>query len=189
MVSIRYGEPIASTDQMTWYVPTSSVDPERAVALLNLMYTDSEVSNLVINGIEGEDYVIKDKANGVAGYPDGIDGSTATYSRMAWAWPNLQISYIWEGQDLNILDQYKEFNTNAKQKTSHGFTFDTKNVMNEIAACTNIYQKYVPVMYAGSMAPETVLEQLNNEMKRAGLDTIIKEKQSQVDAWLAKKNQ
>jgi ABC-type sugar transport system, periplasmic component len=188
MVSIRYGEPMSSSDQMTWYVPTSSVDPERAVALLNLMYTDSEVSNLVINGIEGKHYVMKDKEKGVAGYPDGVNGSNVTYSRMAWAWPNEQNSYIWEGQDLNIWDQLKTFNTTAKMKTSYGFTFNAADVMNEITACTNVYQKYVPALYAGSLDPDKTIPKLIKEMEEAGIDKIVTEKQKQIDTWLASKN-
>jgi putative aldouronate transport system substrate-binding protein len=188
MVSARYSDPIATSDQIAWYVPTSSADPERAVALLNLMYSDPEVSNLVINGIENKDYVIKDKEKGVAGYPEGVDGSSATYYRMGWGWPNQQISYIWDGQDTDIWDQYKDFNNNAKVKVSLGFKFDPSNVMNEITACTNVYQKYVPAFYAGSLDPETTLSKLNKEMKESGIDTIIKEKQTQIDAWLAKQS-
>lgn len=187
MVSVRYGEPVATTDQITWYVPAASVDPERAVALLNLMYTDTKVSNLVVNGIEGRDYIVKDKERGIAGYPEGVDSSTAAYYRMGWGWPNQQISYIWEGQDTDIWEQYKKFNNNSKVKKDFGFTFNSSNVMNEITSCTNVYEKYVPALYAGSLNPETTLPKMNTEMKEAGIDVIIKEKQAQIDDWLAKK--
>ena len=185
IVSIRYAEPVLTADSVSWYVPTSSGDPERAVAMLDLMYSDPDVSNLVVNGIEGEHYVVIDQENGVAAYPEGVDATTVTYTRMNWAWPNPQIAYLWEGQDLDIWDQYTEFNDSARVTTSNGFNFNSNNVLNEITACTNVYNKYVPALLCGSLDPETTIPQLNAEMEQAGIDTIISEKQKQLDEWLS----
>lgn len=47
-----------TTSQSTfWYViPASCQEPEKAMQLLNLMYTDSNVSNLIMYGLEGVHY-------------------------------------------------------------------------------------------------------------------------------------
>ena len=37
----------------------------------------------------------------------------------------------------------------------------------------------------GALVPVTTLPQFNSELKDAGIDTIIEEKQAQLDAWLA----
>lgn len=187
LVSVRYGEPVASAGGVTWYVPTSSGDPERAVALLDLMYSDPDVSNLVVNGIEGKHYVVIDEENRVAAYPEGVTATSVNYTRMNWAWPNPQIAYLWEGQEYDIWEQYNEFNDSALVSTVYGFRFDTTNVMNEITACSNIYSKYVNALYAGSLNPEETLPILNKEMESAGINNIIVEKQQQVDEWLANK--
>lgn len=59
--------------------------------------------------------------------------------------------------------------------------------MNEVTACTNVYQKYVPALLCGSLDPETTIPVLNEEMEKAGIQKIIDEKQSQLDAYLASK--
>ncbi len=186
-VAWRYGEPTYNGGSMAWFVPTASGDPERAVAFFDMMYSDPAVANLVINGIEGETYVISDAEKGIITYPEGKDAASSGYSRQAWAWPNQQIGYFWEGEDLTLWDQYKEFNDTAKTPVSFGFTFDASGVMNEITACTNVYAKYVPALLCGTLDPETTIPQLNEEMESAGIGKIIEAKKEQFDAWKAAK--
>lgn len=106
---------------------------------------------------------------------------------MEWAWPNQQLGYFWEGEDTTLWDQYAQFNEEAQVPVSFGFTFDATSVMNEVTACTNVYQKYVPALLCGSLDPETTIPVLNEEMEKAGIQKIIDEKQSQLDAYLASK--
>lgn len=91
-VAWRYGVPTYKGGAMAWFVPTASGDPEHAVAFFDLMYNDPVVANLVINGIEGENYVLDGE---LAKYPDGADTASNSYSRQTWAWPNQQIGYDW----------------------------------------------------------------------------------------------
>ena len=186
-VAWRYGKDTYTGTTTAWFVPTSSGDPERAVAFWEMMYTNKDVANLVINGIEGEDYVVVDEANGIIDYPEGKDSSTATYSRLTWEWPNQEIGYFWKGEDTTLWDQYDEFNSTAEPAVSFGFTFDATPVMNEITACTNVYQKYVPALLCGSLDPDTTIPVLNEEMEKAGIQKIVDEKQKQFDEWKASK--
>ena len=186
-VAWRYGTPTYTGGSMAWFVPTSSGDPERAVAFWEMMYTNADIANLVINGIECEDYVVADEANGIIDYPEGKDSSTVTYSRLTWEWPNQQLGYFWEGEDTTLWEQYAEFEKEAQIPVSFGFTFDATSVMNEITACTNVYQKYVPALLCGSLDPETTIPVLNEEMEKAGIQKIVDEKQAQFDAWKASK--
>lgn len=63
-------------------------------SLLDILYSDLVAANLVVNGIEGEDYQIVDVQNGVINYPAGINPENTSYSRNNWAWPNPQIAYL-----------------------------------------------------------------------------------------------
>ena len=56
---------------------------------------------------------------------------------------------------------------------------------NVITACTNVVNKYHKALVCGALDPETTLPQFNSELKDAGIDAIIEEKQAQLDAWLA----
>lgn len=55
--------------------------------VLNEMHTNPELSNLLINGLEGENYIL-DTANYVLTYPEGVDATNTSYSSVAWIWPN-----------------------------------------------------------------------------------------------------
>ncbi|MCI8895758.1 MAG: ABC transporter substrate-binding protein [Lachnospiraceae bacterium] len=184
-VSWKYGVPTYTGSTVAWFVPTASGDPERAVAFWDLLYSDPVAANLVINGVEGENYVFTGEENKVIAYPEGVDDTNASYSRLPWSWPNSQLGYLFEGDDPTIWDQNLAFAEEAKVPVAFGFTFDATAVVNEITACTNVYQKYVPALLCGTLDPETTIPILNEEMEKAGIAKIVEEKQKQLDQWKA----
>jgi putative aldouronate transport system substrate-binding protein len=190
LVVWTYKDPLSTTDATIgcgWGIGANSVDPERAMALLNLMYTDPEVANLVGNGIEGEQYKIVDEAKGYIDFPDGKNAMNTGYSRMVWAWPNEMITYLWNGELDTKWTDLAAFNKNAIQSSVKGFTFDSSNVANEIAACSNVVNKYNQALLSGSLDPSKGIPDYVSELKDAGIDKIIAEKQKQIDAWSASK--
>ena len=184
MVSWKYGVPTYTGTTMAWNVPTASGDPERAVAFFDLMYSDPTVANLVINGIEGENYIFADEANGIITYPEGKDATNNGYSRLEWAWPNERLSYQVQGLEVDYTES-DEFEKIAQTPVSFGFKFDSTAVMNQTTACLNVYEKYVPALLCGSLDPADAIPALNEEMKKAGIQDIVDEKQAQFDAWKA----
>ena len=142
--------------------------------ILNEMRSNPEISNLLINGIEGEHYVKKD--DGTIGYPEGVDASNTTYSSVAWIWPNELISYPWEADGPDIWKETDEFNQAARLSTAFGFIWNNAEVLNEITACTNVPAKC-----------KEAVPKMIQELKDAGIDTIIAEKQAQLDNWAAQK--
>lgn len=188
LVCWRYKEPLSYTSKLSsslWCVSETSVDYDRAVALLNLMYTDPELSTLFIDGIEGVHYEYK--ADGSIGYPEGKDAATVGYARQAWGWPNEQITPVWEGDSATLWEELNAFNESAKQSPAKGFVFDNSAVLNEVTAVTNVYDKYYQALLAGQLDPETTIPVFVEEMDNAGLQTIIAEKQRQLDEWAATK--
>ena len=189
IVTWIYKEPISVTAKLSpaWCIGESTVDAERSMALLNLMYNDPEVSNLLINGVEGVQYEFVDKEKGIIDYPEGKDSSTVGYSRLPWGWPNEQISYLWKGDKETLWTDLKEFNDTAVQSPAKGFNFDNAMVLNEVTACNNILKKYNPALLSGQLDPVTTIPKFVEELKNAGIDTIITEKQKQIDEWAANK--
>lgn len=170
-----------------WAIAGNSEQPDKAMQMLNLMYTNSDVANLLINGIEGKNYKIVDESNKIINYADGIDSSTTDYSVVGWAWPNEQITYVWEGDDADVWNQLGEFNASAHSSPAKGFLFNNENVLNEVTACNNIVAKYQNGLITGCLDPDEAIPEMTQELKAAGIDTIIAEKQAQFDAWLAEK--
>lgn len=168
----------------SWYIAHQSEQPEKAMQVLNEIYTNPELSNLLINGLEGTHYV-KDEENGVLTYPEGVDASNTTYSSVAWVWPNELITIPWEADGADIWEQTDAFNQSAKDSYCLGFVWDNSKVLNEITACNNVTAKYANALMCGSLDPDTALPKMIQELKEAGVDAIIQEKQAQVDKWVA----
>ena len=174
----------APIQQSAWVVPHNATDPDRSVQFLNLMVTDPYLSNLLTYGIEGEDYRVVDAANDVIGYVEGRDANTKTWDNsMGWTWGPKTIQYIWEGEQLDIRELTMQDIDNAKYSKAAGFTFDPTDVENELTACANVYARYGVGLECGSVDPAVVLPEFINELKAAGVDTIIAAKQAQLDAW------
>lgn len=186
VVVLEMVKPYTTTTRVdiVWYVPHNSEKPERAVQVLNEIYTNPDLANLFINGLEGKHYKFVDKEKGIVNYPEGVNASNTGYTSLPWAWPNETISYIWEGLDSDIWDQIQEFNKDATVSPAKGFAWDNTEVQNEVTACANVVAKYGPALECGSLDPETTIPKFLDELKAAGADTIIAEKQKQLDAWL-----
>lgn len=186
VVVLEMVKPYTTTTRVdiVWYVPHNSEKPERAVQVLNEIYTNPDLANLFINGLEGKHYEFVDKEKGIVNYPEGVNDSNTGYTSLPWAWPNETISYIWEGLDSDIWDQIQEFNKDATVSPAKGFAWDNTEVQNEVTACANVVAKYGPALECGSLDPETTIPKFLDELKAAGADTIIAEKQKQLDAWL-----
>lgn len=164
-------------------IPTGSDAPEKALAVLNMIYTNSDAQNLLHYGIEGTDYV--EVRDGVAGYPEGIDGTTAGWTNETWLTGNASIGLAWETDPDDIWAQYEDFNGNATFSPAYGFTFDSANVKTEITAVQNVLDKYTAMIYSGMADPEESVAQFNSELEEAGMQNIVDEMQTQLDAWNA----
>jgi len=165
-----------------WVIPYTTVSPEKAMTLLRALYTDPDISNLLIWGVDGVHYEIQE--SGHIDFAAGVDASNSGwFVNMAWAMPNQFISHVWVGDDLDLADQLIAFNANAERSKAFGFLFDPAPVQNEIIAVTNVYEELMPSIGLGFVDPAEGIAQMNERMNAAGLQRIIDEKQSQLDAW------
>lgn len=168
-----------------WAIPAASENPEKAMQLYDLMLTDPEISQLFVNGIEGEHYVYTDDSKTFIKLPEGVTDSG--YTSVDWAWPNKFLTTIWEGGEADLYEQKTAFNESAVISPCLGYIFDAANVMNEITACQNVAAKYADALKWGALNPEEAYPKFIEELKTAGIDTIVAEAQSQFDAWSAAK--
>ncbi len=174
-----------SINALTWMVSSTSKVPEAALRFLNLTFTDREVCNLLIYGIEGRDYVWN--ADGTVRYPDGQDASTVPYTAQlsCGTLGNFFIMHPLQGTNPASLEWELEQNRNAKTSVAMGFTFDSSPVKTEYTAVINVIEQYLPGLICGSADPATETPLFLERLGEAGLGEIIAEKQAQLDAWLA----
>lgn len=172
----------SSVNNVMWGIARNSEDPERAMMMLDLMYSDPDIVNLLVWGIEGKHYEHKD--GGVIGFPEGVDPeNSGYYYNLGWMMGNQFLSHVWEGTDPNIWEETRAFNENAKKSKALGFSFDSSSVQTELAAATNVLEQFRFGLETGTLDPEKTVPDFVNRLKAAGIDVIIEEKQKQLDAW------
>ena len=177
----------SSINALTWMVASTSKVPEAALKFLNLTFTDKDVVNLIIYGLEGRDYVWND--DGTVRYPDNQDSTTVPYTAQlsCGTLGNFFIMHPMQGTNPASLDWELEQNKNAKTSVAMGFTFDSSPVKAEYTAVTNVIEQYLPGLICGSADPKTEIPLFLERLADAGLGEIIAQKQAQLDAWLTAK--
>lgn len=166
-----------------WTVAQQSKNPERAMMMLNLMYTDSSLANLFAWGIEGKHYV-KIGDNQID-YPQGVDSNNVGYNVTSLSVGNPMITYVFKGTDPAVWEETKAYNASAVKSKALGFSFDSEPVKNEITAVNNVIEQYRKLLESGTVEPTDKLEEFNKKLKSAGIEKVIAEKQKQLDAWAA----
>jgi putative aldouronate transport system substrate-binding protein len=164
-------------------VSSTSVDPERAMMVINLLYSDKYLNNLLNFGIENTHYK-KTGDNNVE-----PTEKTADYTPgAAWMFGSQFLNYIWKGEAADKWDQFKKFNEGTHYSKGHGFTFDVnESIKNKVAASITIRKQYDPALDTGSVDPDKMIPEYAQKMKSSGVDEIIAEKQKQFDAYQNKK--
>ena len=185
---IKLMEPYISTgavNSMGFGIAAISKNPEASMLFLDQMYTNADVVNLLDWGVEGVHYVVND--DGTIDYPEGVDSTTTTYGmNQDWLFGNQFLSYIFgEGRDITVYDRLEANNKISEFSPAMGFSYDSTNVRNELTEVQNVHDEYAPGLETGTTDPETELPKFIEALKAAGIDKIISEKQSQLDAWLA----
>ena len=165
-----------------WVMPINTVDPVASMKWLNMIYTDADMMNTICWGLEGVHYV--QGADGLLTFPSGVDASTSGYNHaMNWMFPNQYLLKVWTGDDPNLWTNMRSFNNNSGKSKALGFAFDSSSVSTEMTSVINVYEQYQKSLEFGIMDPAEGIPQMNSAMKSAGLEKIIAEKQSQLNAW------
>lgn len=166
-----------------WTIAQQSENPERAMMMIDLMYTNEDISNLLVWGIEGKHYVkIADRQ---VDYPEGVDSTNVGYAMQNWVLGNPYIAFAAKNDDPNMGNIIKGYNESAKKSKALGFAFNSQAVKNEITALNNVLEQYKKMLETGTVEPSEKLSEFNAKLKSAGLEKVITEKQKQLDAWAA----
>lgn len=178
-------EPVMTTDSaasMQYAIYAESQHPREAMQVLNFLYEDQEVINLLCWGIEGEHY--EKNEDGTISYPSGKDESEVGYKfNVNWTLPNPYPAYVWKGDYLDLADRMYDFNQSAQKSPALGFVFDNSNVSTECKTATEVVDMYVPGFLCGAFDVDQMLPRMIHELKESGIDLIIEEKQRQLDEW------
>lgn len=185
--SYSYGAPlltfpltdcIANSSSVTlgWCVSSSSPYKEQAIELLELLCTDPTVCDLCVYGQEGIDYTRLDEhtVTTPAQAPEDV------WEPVSYSWPNRKLASRW----VSSLGDIPSMPVAAAYRSpAMGFMFDTDAVRQESNRCLAVVSKYNNALLCGYLDPEAAIPAFLQELEMAGIDTIIQEKQAQLNAW------
>ncbi|CAM3533563.1 MULTISPECIES: ABC transporter substrate-binding protein [Saccharibacillus] len=189
--SASYGYPVVSTPASDAIITNNSVQgsmmaisanseyPEKAMEFLNLLNTDPVLRNMVDSGIEGTHYN-KTADNRVENLPEAKNYDMPSYSL-----GNNMLLYLNPNDPENKWDEFKTFNEAGVDSPILSFNFDPKNVSSELAAVQNVKEQFWSSLMTGTVDPETYLPQAIEKFNQAGLEKVMAEAQTQLDAWKA----
>lgn len=180
VIAFPTGNPISTTKSMTssmTAVSMTSQNPDRAVELVNFIHTDKEIYNLLIFGIEGQDYNMT-----AENHIEKVEGG---YSVPAWKVGNQFNAYLLPGQEDDVWEQTMALNEQAIVSPLLGFNFDNSNVQIEAANVKAVVGEFDPIRQNGAMDFDEMLAEFSSKVEQAGQEALIAEYQKQLDAWMA----
>ncbi|OPA73930.1 ABC transporter substrate-binding protein [Paenibacillus selenitireducens] len=160
-------------------ISANSKYPEKAMEFLNLLNTDPVLRNMVDSGIEGVHYK-KVGNDAMENLPESKNYDMPTFSL-----GNVMLTYLDKNDPENKWDEFKKFNESGEKAPLLGFNFDPSKVTTEIAAVQNVKEEFWSSLMTGTVDPDKFIPQATSKFKAAGLDKIMAEAQSQLDAWKA----
>jgi len=176
-----------STDNVNKFglvVNANCEEPEAAMKFISLLYTSPELMNLMVYGIEDENYVVNDE--GVADYPVAGDSSSSAYHADEFLFGNQFLLYPWGGAAADSRKVAMESFEAAPLSGYLGFSLDPVNVENAVTTISAVRDTYNKRLNGGDFSAE-LLADFQEDLKHAGIDDYLAEIQRQVAAWKASK--
>lgn len=187
--SAKYGKEYIAIPITDAYIPTSagittmnaininSKNPEAAIKLLGLFYSDVEVYNMFMYGLEGQHY---NKVSDTRIEP--IKDSGYSRADIGWEYGNLFNAWLIPGNADDVWEETERMNNESVVSNLLGFTFSTANVQTEIAQLSAVRDEYAKKIVVADDF-ESAYAEFEKACIEAGLDVVKEELQSQLDAW------
>ena len=168
-------------------------NPDKALRLIELMTTEegTELYNMVVYGLEGVHYEKIDDTHIKTLEYDGTQGGVDTsYAAMKWIMGNTFHAYLNQGCKDGDNELALSINENPDNTISDlmGFVARVSDISTQVEQTTAVTKEYMNTLQSGAMGDDwkSFYDEYVSKMENAGLDDVLKELQSQVDAFLTK---
>lgn len=174
----------------SYAIPYCADEPERAMMVLNAIYSQPDLYNTLIYGIEGEDYTKNADGTITTSYVGASPTADDSYGIQRWIIGSCKNALINNGTDPNYYADLEALEATAQVNPFLNFTFDRTNVEGICASILNVYYEYGPQIDNG-VAGDNWEELYNNYMaarKDAGIEELVTEFQNQINAYIEANN-
>lgn len=180
---------LSKGDATAMAIPYCADEPERAMMVLNALYTEPELYQLLIYGFEGEHYT--DNGDGTITTDYGSQGTAdSNYGLWKWTVGTCKNSLVTQADVAGYYDELQAQEKDAIISSFINFVFDDSNVTDVVASLKAIDGEYKSMIDNGYMGDEweATLDKWISERKAAGVDRLIEELQNQIDDYVAQNN-
>lgn len=170
-----------SDTTLYWCVSNKCKDSEAAMKALDLLYSDVDIINTILYGVEGVNYEEKD--SGHIGFPKEVTyNTTGYYNESKWMY-NRNIGKVWNGVSLSIYDDMKKYNASAIVSPAYGFQYDDEKITMDVSGIQAVITEYAVKLGCGMLDVDKVLPEFQNKLRQAGANELVLQIQKQLDEW------
>jgi putative aldouronate transport system substrate-binding protein len=167
-------------------VSATSQNPERALAVYDLITNDKEIFRALFYGIEGVSYSIE-MENGQERivFPDADNFAISNF----WAARTDEFFLQFRGGPTNLNSLKQDWSSRIVDgrgaQKYRALNFDTSAVDTELAAITSAATQYFNPVSIGLEDPATAIPELKRQYEAAGIEKIRQDYQRQLDEYIA----
>ncbi len=175
-----------SISNISWGISSNCDRPDKAMQLINLMFSDNEFGTIMSAGLEGQSYqVVESDADGnmVIDFPEGMDMMSVPYYNLFGVWPNNKTQ--WAPNELSYFEEMPAYNAGVEYSPAFGYTFDTTGFESQITALDAVSAQYQETIFGGKQDPAESLPAFLKALEDAGINDVIAANQEQYDTWKA----
>lgn len=166
-----------------WGIATNSERPDKAMDFLNFIYSNADVANILTYGIEGDNYEFAEGSEKVVVRNNTYDPkffNGGDLSQMLIASPG--------GEDY--IEKLQVTEDEAETSPIMGYMFDDTDFQTEASVLNSTILEYLPRLQCGMCESEeatlVLLDEFNEKLKAAGIESVVAGNQEQLDAYRAK---
>lgn len=166
-------------------IPYTSENPERVMQVLNVLYTNAEIYQLLVYGEEGVHYI--NNADGTITRPAA--GNREYEGITNWMLGTCMNSLAESKGSLETYEGLKKQEETAKFNPFLNFAFDTTNVEDIKTNLSAVAKEYSgQSMFAGKAKVAGIHDTWSQKAKSVGEDDYVAEFRAQFSAYLAENN-
>lgn len=176
-------------------IPYTAKYPEEAMMLLNEIYTNAPLYQLLIYGEEGKHYIEDNDDDHSITMLGGSNQPTSDFAYGLWCWTIGTCENVRKTQnaanDPAWYEELKELEKTAYVSPLLQFSYDKSNMEAEYANLSAIAKEYGDALtkgYLGVAGWEAHYNTYMDQLKANGLEDVIADCQAQVDAFCKDRN-
>lgn len=180
-------KPVITNSNVTeymWGIASSCERPDKAMDLLNYMYKDPRVCNIIKYGLEGVNY---DFAEG----SDKIVVSNGSYLEQFFIGGDTKEMLVFSPATDDYLEKCEQMEQEATVSPLLGYLFDDTDFQTESAIIYSTILEYLPGLQNGIYNSEeetlAAIDEFNSKLESAGINDVIAANQEQLDEWVNSK--